>query len=33
MGTDAERLKDSRALRLIVDKLIGDAEPTPNTVQ
>jgi hypothetical protein len=33
MGTEAGRLEDSNALRLIVDKLIGKAEPTPDTVQ
>jgi hypothetical protein len=33
MGSDAEPLEDSQALRLIIDKLIGDADPTPDTLQ
>jgi hypothetical protein len=33
MGTDAGRLEDSNALRLIVDKLIGDADLNPDTLQ
>jgi hypothetical protein len=33
MGTDAGRLEDSTALKLIVDRLIGDADLSPNTLQ
>ena len=33
MGTEAGRLEDSNALRLIVDKLIEDVEPTPGVLQ
>ena len=32
-GTIFDGGKDSEALKLIIDKLIGDAEPTPSVLQ
>ena len=33
IGTEAGLLEDSEALKLIIDKLIGDVDPTPSVLQ